>query len=221
MIKKINQLKKLKENLQNYNDNNRKGMNYNLIGLLLFDNRLNISQKCKRIIRFQKYYSIDLHNLCCCGDLNGIKWKNKYKYQFATDAIDYAAEEGHLEVVKWLHYNRSEGFTVNAMDQAAGRGYLEVVKWLHYNRSEGCTYFAMDQAAYKGHLEVIKWLHDNRSEGCSDIAINYAALRGHLEVVKWLLANKKNKCKGTRYALINAKKKGYTEIVKLLEDTFS
>ena len=53
--------------------------------------------------------------------------------------MDWAAKYGHLEIVKWLHVNRTEGCTKNAMDLAAENGHLEVVKWLHENRTEGCT----------------------------------------------------------------------------------
>jgi hypothetical protein len=61
--------------------------------------------------------------------------------------MDWAAECGHLEVVQWLHLNRSEGCTTNGIDGAAANGHLEVVEWLHGNRSEGCTANAMDWAA--------------------------------------------------------------------------
>ena len=50
------------------------------------------------------------------------------------------------------------------MDGAAANGHIDIIKWLHENRSEGCTTDAMDYAARSGHLEVIKWLHDNRRE---------------------------------------------------------
>ena len=46
-------------------------------------------------------------------------------------------------------------------------GHLEVVKWLHENRTEGCSKCAMDWAAKNGHLDVVKFLHENRTEGCS------------------------------------------------------
>ena len=112
-----------------------------------------------------------------------IPYNHSYKH------MDYAAFLGHIEVVKWLHYNRKEGCTKDAMDNAARRGHLEIVKWLHENRKEGCTTYAMDGAAYDGHLEVIKWLHYNRKEGCTRNAMKYAASNGHIEVVKWLNDN--------------------------------
>ena len=48
------------------------------------------------------------------------------------------------------------------MNFAAENGYLEVVKWLSENRKEGCTEYAMDYAVKNGHLEVVKWLSENK-----------------------------------------------------------
>jgi hypothetical protein len=47
--------------------------------------------------------------------------------------MDWAAENGHLQVVEWLHENRTEGCTTNAMDSATHNGHLHVVEWLHEN----------------------------------------------------------------------------------------
>jgi len=135
-------------------------MNYNLKGLILLNNRLNISQMDERVIRIQKYYSIDFDVLLREGDLNGIKWKNKYNFEFPDYAMNFTAEHGHLEVVKWLHYNREDGCTHRAMDGAAVGGYLELVKWLHCFRTEGCTDYALYWAAEFGHLEVVKFLEN-------------------------------------------------------------
>ncbi|KAF1772716.1 Ankyrin repeat-containing domain [Phytophthora cactorum] len=51
--------------------------------------------------------------------------------------------------------------TSRAMDSAASNGHLEMVKWLHEHRDEGCTMDAMNRAAWNGHLDVVKWLHDH------------------------------------------------------------
>ncbi len=66
-----------------------------------------------------------------------------------TDAMDWAAEYGHLDVVRYLHEKRQEGCTTDAMDWAAGNGHLDVIKWLHENRHEGCTTKAMNWASRK------------------------------------------------------------------------
>jgi Ankyrin repeats (3 copies) len=55
----------------------------------------------------------------------------------------------------------TEGCTRNAMDYAAELGHLEIVKFLHNNRTEGCTIDAMESAADEGHLDIVKFLHNN------------------------------------------------------------
>jgi hypothetical protein len=44
--------------------------------------------------------------------------------------MDYAADNGRLDVLKWLHQNRNEGCTTDAMEWAVNNGHLHVVKWL-------------------------------------------------------------------------------------------
>ena len=44
--------------------------------------------------------------------------------------MDYAAKHGHLNIIKWLHENRTEGCTSYAIESAARNGYLDIVKWL-------------------------------------------------------------------------------------------
>ena len=51
------------------------------------------------------------------------------------------------------------------MDMAFKYDYLELVKFLHENRTEWCTVKAMDYACQNGHLNVVKSLHKNKSEG--------------------------------------------------------
>lgn len=118
------------------------------------------------------------------------------------EAMDSAAEFGHLEIVQWLHENREEGCTSDAMDMAASNGHLHVVRWLHENRSEGCTTSAMDFAAQNGHLHVLQWLHENRTEGCTHSAMDNAATSGHLYVMQWLHIHRKEGC--SKSALVNA-----------------
>ena len=56
---------------------------------------------------------------------------------------------------------RKEGCTTHAMDLAAKNGHLEVVRFLHENRREGCTIYAVNRAAENGHLEVVRFLHEH------------------------------------------------------------
>ncbi|KAJ3412845.1 hypothetical protein HDV05_000186 [Chytridiales sp. JEL 0842] len=113
-----------------------------------------------------------------------------YDYDFVSRcskaAMNGAAKNGHLDVVRFLHENRQEGCTTDAMDDAATNGHLAVVKFLHENRREGCTTKAMDWAAGNGHLDVVQFLHTHRHEGCTTAAIDNAAMRDHHEVLEFL-----------------------------------
>ena len=62
-----------------------------------------------------------------------------YPLNDGKDTWNYAAEHGHLDIVKLLSEHRSEGCTTWAMDYAAKNGHLDVLKWLHEHRGEGFT----------------------------------------------------------------------------------
>ena len=86
--------------------------------------------------------------------------------KYHTKNINIEAENGHLDVVKWLHVNKNRnckqsGCTTDAMDYAAKYGHLDVVKWLHENRKEGCSSYAMNWAVRNGYLNVVKYLNEN------------------------------------------------------------
>jgi hypothetical protein len=131
-----------------------------------------------------------------------------------SDAMDGAAANGHLEIVQFLHSQRTEGCTVAAMDGAARNGHMDVVLFLHTQRAEGCTVAAMDGAARNGHLEMVKFLHANRSEGCSTAAMDGAATGGFLEVVRFLHEQRSEGC--TTKAMNGAARSGHLEVVKFL-----
>lgn len=77
--------------------------------------------------------------------------------------IDTYAKQGNLEMIIRCN-NQDTKCSVWAMDFAATYGYLDVVKWLHENRTEGCTQYAMNMACQNGHFEVVKWLHKNQQQ---------------------------------------------------------
>ncbi|EQC33890.1 hypothetical protein SDRG_08571 [Saprolegnia diclina VS20] len=132
----------------------------------------------------------------------------------STSAMDDAATYGHLDVVVFLHVNRTEGCTVFALDGAAANGHLDVVRFLHSNRREGCTVKAMDEAAANGHLEVVQFLHFNRTEGCTYKALDGAITKGHLDVVRFLI----EQCivAASFNSLSNAAANGHLAIVEYL-----
>ena len=155
------------------------------------------------------------------GHLVMLEWLIDHSSSQAYE-FDELARKGYLEIIKLLHKKgRLIGLSKNEMDWAAGNGHLQVVKWLDANVNvkinEGCTTKAMDLAAKNGHLKVVKWLHSNRNEGCTKAAVDYAAANGHFEIVKWLLNNRKE---GSKYAMAFSIKYGHLKIVKYLHTKY-
>lgn len=87
-------------------------------------------------------------------------------------------------------------------DNAAAKGELELVKWLHENKTEGCIVKTMNMAAVNGHLDVLRFLNEHRHDGCRTKACDGASGLGKLNILKWLCANMPHKC--TASTLINA-----------------
>ena len=157
--------------------------------------------------------------------------------EHTTYAIDWLADHGKLEVIKWLYEKGNEYLQITnyreniklidnlnkcskwAIIWAAENGHFETVKWLYENtinellkEDERIFYkhiHPTDSAAKNGHLEIVKWLFERL--GCTQCAIDMAAENGHLEVIKWLVS-KKVIC--TPNALIYAVKKGHLKVLK-------
>jgi hypothetical protein len=85
------------------------------------------------------------------------EYTSKKLYNPDKNTWNLAADNGNLEVVKFLHRNRKEGYTFMEMNLAARNGHLDMVKWFYINRKEKSIYWAMDLAAGKGQLEIVEY----------------------------------------------------------------
>ena len=111
---------------------------------------------------------------------------------FRLETCHNAAENGHLDVLKWV---RSQDppcpWDEETCDYATYHGHLDVLKWLR-SQDPPCPWdeYACHEAASNGHLDVLKWLRSQDppcpwNEGtCCD-----AASKGHLDVLKWSIDN--------------------------------
>eukprot|EP01133_Synstelium_polycarpum_P007480 gene7480-8751_t len=142
-----------------------------------------------------------------------------------TNTLDHASS---LELVKYIHHNRTEGCTTDAMDYAAVQGRIDIVKFLHFNRTEGCTTWAMDGAASHGHMDVLEFLHFNRTEGCTtsamdmDRAIDSLKAFGAIsrtDILRFLHLNRTEGC--TTSAINKASQVGDFEAVRFLNENRS
>lgn len=98
------------------------------------------------------------------GDLEVLKYL--YKKTSIKDVKDVqstikvAAENGHLELVKWLYSICPDSFVGSALISAAKYGHFEIVKFLGGKHSKNCSF-----KAYKRNRSLECSLIDERTKG--------------------------------------------------------
>ncbi|EAL63471.1 hypothetical protein DDB_G0287929 [Dictyostelium discoideum AX4] len=138
--------------------------------------------------KYTKCTTKALDNASKNGHLEMVKYLLENRTEGGEHALSLAIENGHLEVVRYLTAHDSTlKTTEQSWNKAAENGLLEMCKYLHENRKEGFTVFAVDKAAQKGHLQVVKFLLENRDEGCTATALSLAAKYNHEEICKYLI----------------------------------
>eukprot|EP01133_Synstelium_polycarpum_P013876 gene13876-16366_t len=157
----------------------------------------------------------DMDNAAATGRLEIVEFLHLNRTEgCTTKAMDQAASHGHYQVVVYLDRNRTEGCTTKAMDQASAYGCLDIVEYLDKHRTEGCTTKAMDQAAMNGHYNIVVYLDRNRTEGCTTDAMDYACEANNMDMVRFFDAQRTEGC--TTSAMDNAAGVGNLEMVMYL-----
>ncbi|KAF0760318.1 hypothetical protein AaE_003586 [Aphanomyces astaci] len=93
-----------------------------------------LQQKCMR--DFVVYTSF-------IGHISSLATLLPTSLKFSVASVDltrvwkFAARNGHLPVIQYLHMHQFPGCTSHVMDTAAGNGHLDIVSFLHSFRGEG------------------------------------------------------------------------------------
>ncbi|EGG19399.1 hypothetical protein DFA_02186 [Cavenderia fasciculata] len=120
--------------------------------------------------------------------------------------------------VKALSVNVS--FKPAAIDAAATNSHMDVLKFLNSNRSKECTATvgAIDGSAKNGHLDIVQYAHSHMKATASKRALFGACQNGHLEVVRYILAQGlfDPKDPDTQRSADEAAKNSHVDILKLL-----
>jgi hypothetical protein len=125
-------------------------------------------------------------------------------------ACKYAAHNGRLGCLQYLHENGCP-WDEHACEEAAGGGHLGCLEYLH---KSGCHWdeYACEEAAYNGQLDCLKYLHENGCPWDKD-ACTWAAGGGHLGCLKYL---HENGCPWDESACRDAAQFGHVECLKYL-----
>lgn len=142
------------------------------------------------------------------GHLEIIKWATENGCPWSVHTIFSSVYSGKLEILKWLRENGCEWNATICLN-AARNGYLEILQWVYQN---GCPWDdrTCAEAAENGHLEILQWVHQN---GCpwNFRTCSYAALNGHFEIIKWA---RENGCDWNCWTCVYAAYGGHLEILQ-------
>jgi hypothetical protein len=116
------------------------------------------------------------------GDLNMLKWMTEQGLTISWDAQTYAARQGHLDVLQFLHDNSNMDSV--AYEGAASGGNIVIMEWLHANNIRPRS-SAISSGLLYGQLAAVEYL---RSIGTKWHRTNciYAALHS-AETLEWAL----------------------------------
>ncbi|KAE8903659.1 hypothetical protein PF003_g12344 [Phytophthora fragariae] len=107
-------------------------------------------------------------------------------------------------------------YTTGAMDGAAANGRLDILRRLHSERGEGCSSSAFIGAASNGHVEVLKWLYQfyrQLRQGLQEIT--EATKHGHLDTVQFLLRFTRLERLDREQMLVTAAANGHVAVVRV------
>ena len=115
-----------------------------------------------------------------------LKWAREEKEcKWDGRTIEVVAFKGNLEMVKYCVANECP-MNERACAFAADGGHLEVLKYLHEEAKapwEWCTATCADE---KGHLHILEYLVERKYDKFDEWACMYVAEKGHLDCLKYL-----------------------------------
>lgn len=127
----------------------------------------------------------------------------------STQAVEYAAAAGHLQMVEWLMDNGYKN--TSAMSNAAANGHKNIVEML-YCRGYRLSGHVFSNAAGSGNLDFVRWLVAQNCPMSTD-AFVYAVRKGNIEMLDYLMSIN---CPVPAYAMNDAIIAGHLEAVKWL-----
>jgi len=98
-------------------------------------------------------------------------------------ACAYAAESGHLEVLKYLHEEVKAPWGWRTAFFAAKNGHLHILEYLFERKYDKYSEAACVWAAQSGHLDCLKYLHETAKAPWNSLAVREAHRNNHSENV--------------------------------------
>lgn len=124
-----------------------------------------------------------INGIACKGDVEAAVIALDHGCLLDCVASSFAAEEGHFEMLKWLH-EKGAPFTEDTFSCASYHGNLEILEWL---KKINCP---MDSTVYscaikEGNIHTLDWLNDNDAPRC-ERTFSVAVSKGLVDNLQWL-----------------------------------
>ena len=122
------------------------------------------------------------------GNLEMVKYCVANGYHIDGRACAWAADGGHLEVLKYLREEAKAPWDSSTAARAAEKGHLHILEYLVERKYDEFEY-ACEYAAAFGHLDCLKYLHETAKVPWNEDAIREAHFNDHPECLQYLLDN--------------------------------
>jgi hypothetical protein len=126
------------------------------------------------------------NRVAATNKLELLKWaREEKKCEWDYKTIKIAAYLDNLEMVKYCVANECP-VDEWACAWAADGGHLEILKYLHEEVKTPWDWSTADLTALNGHLHILEYLAERKYDQYSELVCVYAAENGHLDCLKYL-----------------------------------
>ena len=139
-------------------------------------------KKCK----WDKY---TINMAVCQGNLEMVKYCVANECPIGTYACAHAAQNGHLEVLKYLREEVKAPWDSATANVSAANGHLHILEYLVERKFDQYSVLACECAAQYGHLDCLKYLHETAKAPWDYRAVREAHKKNHTECLQYLLDN--------------------------------
>ena len=133
------------------------------------------------------------------GNLEMMKYCVANECPIDEDVCACAAQNGHLETLKYLREEAQAPWNSETADFAAQNGHLHILEYLVERKYDQYSVDACFWAAEEDHLDCLKYLHETAKAPWDEDAVVYAHRNNHTECLQYLLDNNCPLPDGLRY----------------------
>jgi hypothetical protein len=125
----------------------------------------------------------------CQGNLEMVKYCVANECPIDEWACAWAAQNGQLEVLKYLREEVKATWDSRTASFAAGNGHLHILEYLVERKFDKYNEWVCILAAAYGHLDCLKYLHETAKAPWDEDAVREAHENNRIECLQYLLDN--------------------------------